>query len=205
MAIELAIAQRRSRRRRVRRVALACGIERPLGHYSEVAMSSDPSHPTVPSAPQTGRPFEGEPRDVHTPRQGCSRMALAGCAAVLLLLGLGVLSLMLKGREVVSWSLGRVRIEIVDTLPEDLPRSQRERLGLAFDAAQRRLESGDLDPVAFQELQAQLLRFAGLGRPPTHEEVGELSSALERFAGTDRPVAEPDAPSSIEPVGPALF
>lgn len=145
---------------------------------------SDDSSETGDPAARPDRPFAEEPRPLRPPGRGCSRMALAGCAVVLLLLGLGALTLMLKGREVVAWSLERVRVEIVRTLPEDLPAGERRRLEDAFEAAARRLDEGELDPAAFEGLQGQLLHFAGLGREPTREEVAALAAALERFAGT---------------------
>lgn len=148
-------------------------------------MSSDPAAPTEPPSTSAQQPFAGEPRELPSPRRGCSRMAVAGCAVALLLVGLGVLTLMLKARDVVSWSLGKVRTEIERTLPDSLPAAERERLGRAFDAVRERIEQKDLDAVAFQGLQVQLLHVAGLGRAPTAKEVAELSAALERFAGLE--------------------
>lgn len=129
-------------------------------------------------------------------------MALAGCAVALLLLGLGVLALMLKARDVVAWSLERVRVEIEQTLPDDLPAIERQRLAAAFDAVQQRLDRGELDAVAFQALQKQLLYFASLGRAPTREEVSELAAALERFAGVEAPetASPPPTTAAADPV-----
>jgi hypothetical protein len=110
-------------------------------------------------------------------------MALAGCAVLTLLLGLGVLTLMLKARDVVAWSLGRVRVEIERVLPDDLPAVERERLATAFAAVDARLERGELDATAFQALQRELLHFATLGRAPTRAEIAALAESLERFAG----------------------
>ena len=144
------------------------------------------------SAPESPRavegPFEAAPRSLRPPRQGCSRMALSGCAVLMLLVGLGVLTLMLKARDVVAWSLERVRVEIERTLPYDLPVAERERLAAGFAAVDARLERGELDAAGFQALQRQLLHFATLGRAPTRDEIAELAAALERFAGVT-PVA----------------
>jgi hypothetical protein len=134
-------------------------------------------------------------------------MALAGCAAVLVLVGLGVLALMLKAGDLVRWSLGQVRSEIVRALPDNLPAAQRQRLAAAFAAVDERLESGELDALAFQDLQRQLMRFARMGRAPTEEEVVALAAALERFAGIEPPppgASPPGAsPSGASPSGAA--
>jgi hypothetical protein len=120
-------------------------------------------------------------------------MALAGCAAALVLVGLGVLALMLKAGDLVRWSLGQVRSEIVRALPEDLPAAHRQRLAAAFETVDQHLEQGELNALAFQDLQRELMRFARLGRPPTEEEVVALAAALERFAGVEPP------PSGVSP------
>lgn len=156
-------------------------------------MSSEPPADDTSAAPDVPpRPFGESPRELPVPRQGCSRMALAGCAVVLLLIGLGVLTLMLKARDVVAWSLGRVQVEIERVLPDDLAPAERRRLETAFDAAERHLEEGELDAPAFQDLQRQLLFFAGLQREPTSEEIAELAAALEQFAGAPTSEARPD-------------
>ncbi len=156
--------------------------------------------PTDPRLTGTGSPFEAQPRDLPAPRQGCSRMALIGCAVAILLIGLGVLTLMMKASDIVGWSLTQIRGEIERTLPDDLPAEESARLGRAFDAVTERLDSGELDALAFQELQTELMRFARLGRAPTREEVADLSAALERFAGLESPDVEaPDV--ETEPRG----
>ncbi len=157
--------------------------------------ASDPSS-TEPQTADAATPFEEQPRDLPAPRQGCSRMALAGCAVVVLLIGLGVLTLMMKAGDIVDWSLTQIRGEIERALPADLPAAQADRLGRAFDAASDRLGSGELDALAFQDLQKQLLVFARLGRTPTSEEIDELTVALERFAGLD---VEPSDPAAADP------
>jgi hypothetical protein len=126
-------------------------------------------------------------------------MALAGCAAVLVLVGLGVLALMLKAGDLVRWSLGQVRSEIVRALPDNLPAAQRQRLAAAFAAVDERLESGELDALAFQDLQRQLMRFARMGRAPTEEEVVALAAALERFAGIEPPPPGASPPGASPP------
>ena len=126
-------------------------------------------------------------------------MGLAGCGLVALVLGLAFLTMILKATDLVAWSLTRIRAEVERTLPADLPPADRERLDAAFDAALARIEGGDLDPVAFQALQAELLRFARRGTAPSVEEVRSLTEALEAFAGAtlDEPPDEEAGPSRV--------
>ena len=146
---------------------------------TEPPESGEDSTNQVESAGRT--PFENAPRDLPSSGRGCSRMAFAGCGLLVLLLGLGVLTMILKATDLVAWSLSRIRVEVERTLPEDLPNVDSERLGAAFDAALRRIESGELDPVAFQSLQAELMRVARRSRTPTVDEVRSLAEALETF------------------------
>jgi hypothetical protein len=124
-------------------------------------------------------------------------MALAGCALVVLILGLGVLTMILKATDLVGWSLSRSRVEVEHVLPSDLPAADRERLDSAFDAALDQIDRGELDPIAFQTLQTELLRFARRTEPPTVEDVRALIRALESFAGIGA-----GEPPSEEQAGP---
>lgn len=157
-----------------------------------------------PAPDGTKTPFEQAPRDLPRSGKGCSRMTLAGCGLVVLVVGLGVLTMLLKASDLVAWSLKRIRVEVERTLPDDLPAVERERLDAAFDAATARIVGGDLDPVAFQALQAELLRFARRGRTPTVEEVRDLAQALESFARVEAPPPPAGAePPTVVAVGAA--
>lgn len=146
------------------------------------------------------KPFETEPRPLAEPASGCSRMALIGCAAAAILVGITLIAMMLKARDLVVWSLSNVRSQIEERVPEDLPEAQRARLSSAFDAALDRLRSHDLEPAEFRHLQAALLEFARLSEEPERDDVRRLTEELERFAdpageaGTEgetrRPAAE---------------
>jgi hypothetical protein len=143
--------------------------------------------------PPDPAPFAPAPRDLPRSDRGCSRMAFAGCGLLALVIGLGVLTMIIKANDLVGWSLKQIRSEVERTLPDDLPAADRQRLGAAFDAALERIDSGAMDPVAFQALQTELLRFARRTETPTADDVRDLAEALEAFAsGEGAPPADPD-------------
>ncbi len=142
-------------------------------------MSSD-SSPTPQAADR--KPFESAPRQLAEPTGGCSRMALIGCGAAAILVGVALLAMMLKARDLVVWSLSNVRTEIEERLPDDLPETERARLSSAFDAVLDKLRSEDLDAEEFRRLQAALLEFARRREVPDREQVRRLTEELERFA-----------------------
>lgn len=114
-------------------------------------------------------------------------MALVGCGVVAFLLALVVVTVLLKARDLAAWSLGTVLDQIESTLPENLDQQDRDRLRRAADAVLDKIEDGDLDPVALQALQADLLAFVGRGQSATREEFLALVEGLEAFAGIDAP------------------
>ncbi|MDX1645034.1 MAG: hypothetical protein R3244_11815 [Thermoanaerobaculia bacterium] len=143
-------------------------------------MSSDSS----PGPQPVGRkPFESAPRRLAEPGGGCSRMAAIGCAAAAILVGVALLAMMLKARELVVWSLSNVRTEIEQRLPDDLPETERARLSSAFEGVLEKLRSEDLDAEEFRRLQAALLEFARRREVPDREQVRRLAEELEQFVG----------------------
>lgn len=150
-------------------------------------------------------PFASEPQPLGERRGGCSRMLLVGCAAVAILVGVVLVAMMLKARDLVVWSLDNVRTQVEESLPADLPEVERERLARAFDATLERLHDGELDADDFGALQSALLDFARLGESVGREDVRELSRSLESFA-SDSPAAPevaPEAPRDPPPSEPS--
>lgn len=146
-------------------------------------------------------PFASEPQPLGERRAGCSRMLLMGCAAVAILVGVVLVAMMLKARDLVVWSLDNVRTQVEESLPADLPEVERERLARAFDATLERLRDGELDADDFGALQSALLDFARLGESVGREDVRELIQSLESFA-SDSPAA-PEAPRDPPPSEPS--
>ena len=78
------------------------------------------------------------------------------------------------------------RAQIFSALGEEVSENQRERLGAAFDAVVRAVDSGELDPTALPTLQAELgeaLRASRQG-PLSAEAVDELTASLEAVAAS---------------------
>lgn len=132
-------------------------------------------------------PFDGEPSQL----AGCGKPAVIGCLVLLLLLVIGLLVLMWKAQDILSFALNEYRAAIESSLPDDLSAEERERLARAFDAAIEAFETGDIRPE-----DAQLLQRA-LSSPPTpgerldRQQVLELIERLEAIgAGRSSPQAK---------------
>jgi hypothetical protein len=126
---------------------------------------------------------------------GCSRPLLLGCAVTVVLLGLLLLGVLWKGRELMPalfrWSLDQFEQQVTDSLPADLSETERRRLADAFDGAAAAVEDGSADPAALQRLQGHLLGVARAGEL-TRDRVLELIEALEAVAGERAPPPAPE-------------
>ncbi len=100
---------------------------------------------------------------------------------------------MVKAKDVLAYAMNQLRAEVVANLPEDAGESDRQRVETGFDAALARIRSGEIDPVALQELQKKLTGAASAAatRRLTREELGGLLAALDKFnqAGAASPAA----------------
>lgn len=139
------------------------------------------------SATEQPQPFSEGPRQAPG---GCGRPLLIGCAVTVVLLGLLLLGVLWKARDLMPalfrWSLDQFEQQVTDSLPADLSEADRERLSAAFDAAADAVEDGTADTAALQRLQGELLEVARAGRL-SREGVVELIEALEAVAGERAP------------------
>jgi hypothetical protein len=127
-------------------------------------------------------------------------MALVGCGVIAFLLALVVVTVLLKARSLAAWSLGTVLDQIESTLPEELDQADRDRLRRASDAVLEQIEHGELDPVALQALQSDLMAFVGRGASASREEFLALVEGLEEFAGIEGPSGTSRRGSPRQPV-----
>ena len=144
------------------------------------------------------QPFSERPQQ---PPGGCSRPVLIGCAAAVVLLGLLLLGVLWKARDLMPalfrWSLGQFEQQVTGNLPENLGEGERQRLAAAFDAAAAAVEDGTADAAALQRLQGRLLDVAR-SRRLTRDQVLDLVEALEAVAGERAPPAQPEPPPAGE-------
>lgn len=137
------------------------------------------SEPFVPpSAPQ---PFAPSPRPVGG---GCGKLALVGCGALLLLLGVGAVIVAMQGERVVHWLFGIMESSILEKAPADVTAAERERFQRAFDAAVTKATTGPGDPVLLQKLQTALVETSQ--RPITRQAFVDLTQRLEGLAAPVR-------------------
>lgn len=166
----------------------------------------EPTQPPPPPAPAP-RPFDEAPR--RSPK-GCGRPLLVGCGVLAVLIGIAAVVFVVKARDLLSWTLEKLEVQVVAALPEEVTADERRRLERGFDAAIARINAGEIEPPALSALQRQLQQAAEKAprRTLTREDVLDLLSALERVGGLlpaegEPGATEPAEPPSAAPVEPA--
>ena len=136
---------------------------------------------------------------------GCQKPLLVGCGLLSLLLGIAAVVFVIKAKDVLAYAMNQLRSEVVAHLPEDAGETERQRVETGFDAALARIRSGELDPVALQDLQKKLTSAASAAatRRLTREELDGLVAALDKFnqagaADPDGAAASPDGADAAD-------
>ena len=154
--------------------------------------------PPPPPAP----PFEPRPFDPGTAKSpsGCQKPLLFGCLGLSLLLGIAAIVFVVNAQRILAFAMSQLRTQVVRVLPLETTDAERERLDAAFDEAISRIRAKQIDPVALQALQRQLVEAAqaGGGKRMSHEQLLGLIDALEKVNG--RPPAPAATPPGLEPV-----
>jgi len=154
--------------------------------------------PTLPPMPPT-RPFSPEERPTSG---GCSKPLWIGCGVLVVLLGISVIVMAFKAKDLFAWAMGQLQSEVVAALPADVTDAERDRLEAAFVAAVARIRSGEFDAAKLQLLQGKLQEAASKAgaHQLKREDVVALTAGLEDLAGlAPVPDAEPAASPPPEP------
>ena len=155
--------------------------------------STTPVSPFNPSAVQV-------PRD----GPGCSKPLLIGCGLVLLLLVVGVVVIRVEAPAIIRWTFRLTEASLTPRLPADATPAERQRLHQAFAAAGRAVGTEQTDLANLQRVQHQIIALSGSQAPLTHQQVRELTEALESLAhrpGTPVPAPAPGLPGGPLPGG----
>jgi len=159
---------------------------------------------TTPSSPA---PFH--PPAPGSPRRGCSKPVVVGCAAVLLVGALAALGglyyLATHLSSILRHSFAQMEEQVTANLPADVTPAERQRLHDAFAAAAAAAAHPDkMDPFKLQQLQSQVFAVARKGKDLTRQDVLSLTQVLEDLGGkTPGPPPAPAAPpASASPASP---
>ncbi len=129
-------------------------------------------------------PSATRPRDPESSRRGCLIAGLAGCGLLALLLVIGLVVALTQADELLEFVLGFGRDRIMETLPEDTPSEERNRLDRAFDSVLERYRTRQATPADNRRLQLALtdaLRRAERGLFD-RDDLRRLTERLERIA-----------------------
>ena len=169
---------------------------------SDAETGSVSAEDTSPSSTEEGtpvdlhevpRPFAEEPKTVSG--EGCGKLALLGCGGLILLFGIAMVLFALNVQDVMVWIMNRFEAQIEQSLPEDLPPEERERLHAAFDAFEDAVAEGRVDQASLTQLQGKIMEMSeDAGTGLTREQVRELTVALEEAAGVERDGPEEGIP-----------
>jgi hypothetical protein len=151
--------------------------------------STTPVSPFNPSAVQV-------PRD----GPGCSKPLLIGCGAMLLLLVVGVVVVRIEAPAIIRWTFRLTEASLTPRLPADATPAERQRLHQAFVAAGRAVGTEQTDLANLQRVQHEIIALSGSQAQLTHQQVRELTEALESLA--HRPGSPVPAPAPGLPGGP---
>jgi hypothetical protein len=154
------------------------------------------------------------PATVQVPRDGpgCSKPLLIGCGLLLLLLVVGVVVIRIEAPAFVRWTFRLTETSLTPRLPPDTTPAERQRLHQAFEAAGRALDSEQTDLASLQRVQREIMALSGSTAPLTHQQVRELTEALEALVhkrgapgaapGPGQPAAPPGAGGTAPAPGP---
>ena len=152
------------------------------------------SEPQAP-LPPLPEPFAPAPRPLKGP--GCGRGALIGCGVLLVVFGIGAVTLALNANRMLAWVFQRLETQVTEKMPADITPAERARFSAAFAGLYRAIEEGKVDPVAVQPLQRELFAISTeIDRGLTREQVLRLIEAAERAA------RHPTAPGQRDGAGP---
>lgn len=127
--------------------------------------------------------------------KGCGAIALAGCALVLLLVGIGGVVMVLKADQLFSWAFDQVGDQIEKRLEDDVDPELRERLRLAIEEFSLAVREGRVTPDALSDAQSRLGEATRSSRISA-EAALRLTVALERAARSQgEPQSEPEPQS----------
>jgi len=130
---------------------------------------------------------------------GCSKPLLIGCGLLLLLFIVGVVVIRVEAPAIFRWTFRLAETSLTPRLPADTTPEERQRLHRAFEAAGRSIGSDQTDLANLQRVQREIMALSASQAPLTHQQVRELTEALEavahtRGAPTPAPAPAPGAP-----------
>jgi hypothetical protein len=136
------------------------------------------------------------PAAVQVPRDGpgCSKPLLIGCGLLILLAGAGLLVIRFEAPAIFRWVFRMTEASMTPRLPADATPAERRRLHQAFESAGRSIGGDQTDLATLQRVQGEIMALNRSQAPLTHQEVRELTEALEALSHP--PPAPPAAPGT---------
>ena len=147
-------------------------------------------------------PFNPAVAQVPRDGPGCSKPLLIGCGLLLLLLVVGVVVIRIEAPAIFRWTFRVAETSLTPRLPADTTPAERQRLHQAFEAAGRSIGTDQADLANLQRVQREIMALSGSQAPLTHQQVRELTEALEAVAHKRGAPAPGAAPGSGQPAAP---
>ena len=160
---------------------------------SEPGMSNMRSDEPDPFASQVERTSGG----------GCGKPAWIGCGVLLILLGIVAIVFIVKAKDILRWSLKTVETKIMSSLPEGTTAAEKQRLSAAFDGAIKAATEGKVNPADLGDMQSAIMHATESTKTGmTHQDVEQLTIALEKVAGIAPPAKSAPGPENKETPAP---
>jgi hypothetical protein len=145
------------------------------------------------------QPFQ--PDNVAPVRGGCAKAALFGCGGFLVLVLVAVVIIAFNVEKITAWTFDVFEKQVMARLPSDVEDAEVQRIRQGFADVRHAIADGTVDPLALNQLQPVILRFADPNRRPQPEDVERLVELLEAAAGggAAAPAAQEAPPGEAVP------
>ena len=138
---------------------------------SEPAPPPPPPPPLQPSA--AGFPPPGEPKS----RSGCLKWGLVGCAALSVLLIVGLVFVGYKAKGLLGWALGKIETQVVASCDAEVTDAEKEAFRKAFASFAAGAQKGTTSAERVQGFQKKAMAALGDGTV-SPAELKELTAAV---------------------------
>jgi hypothetical protein len=145
-------------------------------------------------------PFKPAAAEEARESPGCRKALLIGCGLLLVLAVAGFVAITLEAPAILRWSFRLAEASISPRLPADATPEERRRLHLAFEAAGRTKVADQPGLARLQRAQGKIMALSNSSAPLTHQQMRELTEALEAVARQPPPApASPKVPPPAPP------
>lgn len=142
-------------------------------------MSDTPAPP--PGATPFPPGFPTASQKAEASRAGCLKWGLVGCAALSVVLIVGLVFLGTRARSLMDWAMGKLSDQVLALATSEVSSADREAFRAAYSDFTEKAKTGKVEPQKIRELQSKVTAAVGDGRV-TPEELRDLTAFVRDAA-----------------------